>query len=454
MAIGFGGALPAQAKIYVTTGAGVAIDVVDLDGANTAVLIPTVAANTGPVTVGFDGYIYWASYDTSVIGRARIDGSDSQPGWFTGAAQPSGVAVSATHIYWSEDGNGRVSRAKLDGTDIEPDLVTGLTSPHGLAIDDENLYIADTSNGRILQAPLDGGTVTELVAGIAGPQMVAVNSDHVFWTNMGTSTVGRARLDGMGPANENFIVPSPAGWTYGISADDTYVYWTNYTGAHAIGRANVDGTDDDVDFVSGFTYPSGLAVVPNPKISSITPATGTPAGGTRIEIAGSGFFQEAQINIGGQTCEQVQWLSSSRIACTTPAAALGAVNVTLTNPDTQSVSRADGFTYATPPPTPNQKQTPRNGCVVQPTKVPVNGRRTLLKAHCKTTAGQPVRVRVADSRRGATTRGDLRGFRVIRKANGKVILRTYGLSQRLKVIWSAPATAGYDAYRSVRTYRT
>ncbi len=84
-----------------------------------------------------------------------------------------------------------------------------------------------------------------------------------------------------------------------------------------------------------------------PTLVSVTPNTGTLAGGTSVDLAGMNFQPGAAVTFGG-TPAVVTSVTPSHIIATTPAHAVGAVNVTVTNPDTQSSTLVNGFTYVFP----------------------------------------------------------------------------------------------------------
>jgi heme/copper-type cytochrome/quinol oxidase subunit 2 len=112
--------------------------------------------------------------------------------------------------------------------------------------------------------------------------------------------------------------------------------------------SNPDG--QSVTSAGVFTY-----AVPGPSISSITPDTGSTAGGTQITISGGSFAAGATVTIGGVAATNVNVVNATTITATTPP---GPVNIATTassdvvvqNADGRSATRTGGFTYAVPPP--------------------------------------------------------------------------------------------------------
>lgn len=90
---------------------------------------------------------------------------------------------------------------------------------------------------------------------------------------------------------------------------------------------------------------------PAPTVSSVSPASGLPAGGTAVTITGTGFANGATVSFGGFSATNVSVVSSTSITCKTPAHGAGKVTVAVTNPDAQSGTLTDGFTYQNPAPT-------------------------------------------------------------------------------------------------------
>ena len=122
---------------------------------------------------------------------------------------------------------------------------------------------------------------------------------------------------------------------------------TATTGAHAAGAVNVVVTNPDTQsstLTNGFTY-----VLPPPGVTAIAPSSGPTAGGTPVTITGNNFVNGATVSIGGVAATGVTVSSATTITATTGAHAAGMVDIVVTNPDTQTGTKADAFTYVNPP---------------------------------------------------------------------------------------------------------
>jgi hypothetical protein len=119
---------------------------------------------------------------------------------------------------------------------------------------------------------------------------------------------------------------------------------TATTAARAAGTVNVTVTNPDGQsgtFTNGFTY---VAPTPAPTVSSISPSSGSTAGGTSVTISGSNFQTTASVTIGGTSATNVSVVNSSTISALTPARSAGSVDVPVTNPDGQRGTLTNGFT--------------------------------------------------------------------------------------------------------------
>ncbi|MGH9858641.1 MAG: beta strand repeat-containing protein, partial [Candidatus Acidiferrales bacterium] len=114
------------------------------------------------------------------------------------------------------------------------------------------------------------------------------------------------------------------------------------TPAGAPGSVAVQVTNPDtqnVTLFNGFTY------APPPTVTSVNPAAGFAVGGTSVSVLGSNFQSGAAVFFGGVAAPAVAFVNAGQLSVTTPAHAPGAVSVLVTNPDGQSSTLANGFTY-------------------------------------------------------------------------------------------------------------
>jgi hypothetical protein len=89
---------------------------------------------------------------------------------------------------------------------------------------------------------------------------------------------------------------------------------------------------------------------PKADITSVLPAFGPLAGGTKVTVFGSGFdaIGTVRLKIGGTACLSVVVVSAAELTCTTPAGTLGKKGIEVENVDLNSgsVFVADLFEYA------------------------------------------------------------------------------------------------------------
>jgi hypothetical protein len=148
-------------------------------------------------------------------------------------------------VYWTNPLDRAIGRANLDGTGVDNSFITGVGPQFG--------------NDSV-------------------PDGVAVNSTHLYWVSSGVRrsggvlaqalTIGRANLDGTAPNHRLIANVSASGWRPGIAVDDAHVYWVSRfadedsnPGTGAIGRANLDGTGVDENFITGLEYPHEAVAV-------------------------------------------------------------------------------------------------------------------------------------------------------------------------------------------------
>ena len=113
----------------------------------------------------------------------------------------------------------------------------------------------------------------------------------------------------------------------------------------------------------------------DPEVATVTPNSGTEAGGTTVTITGKYFGPNVSVTFGGVAATGVTRDSATQITATTQAHAPGSVEVTVTNDDTNdSGTLNDGFTYTAEDPTPTVTNvSPNSGSQVGGTQVTIIG---------------------------------------------------------------------------------
>ncbi len=113
------------------------------------------------------------------------------------------------------------------------------------------------------------------------------------------------------------------------------------TPAHSAGALNVavSVAGSNQTLSGGYTY-QALA------ITSVSPSSGSTAGGASITLTGTGFASGATVSIGGVAATGCSVVSATSITCTTPAGTSGAANVVVSLSGT-NVTLTGGFTYQT-----------------------------------------------------------------------------------------------------------
>src|SRR5215467_12445707 len=149
----------------------------------------------------------------------------------------------------------------------------------------------------------------------------------------------------------NFLA-TPTSITFGGAAATNIVFNSSTsvsctTPAHAAGTVNVVVTNPDGQTGTGtnvFTFN------PPPTVTSCSPAAGPPSGGNSVTITGTGFLATpTSITFGGAAATNIVFNSATSVSCTAPAHAVGTVNVVVTNPDGQSGTGTNVYTYNPPP---------------------------------------------------------------------------------------------------------
>lgn len=201
--------------------------------------------------------VYWAHFNGATLESVPADGSEPPQTFASGASNPLGVAVDATHVYWANFSGDSISRANLDGTGVEKEFISGI-NPYALAVAEGHIYWTDADADSIGRANLEGLEVDPgFIEDVGAFFGLAANSEHLYWGNLDDGAIGRANLDGSAVERE-FVKPSGPLTPYGVAVGPGHVYWANSQN-DSIGRANLNGGGVEDAFIPG-AHPAGVAV--------------------------------------------------------------------------------------------------------------------------------------------------------------------------------------------------
>ncbi|MBZ5647086.1 MAG: IPT/TIG domain-containing protein [Acidobacteriia bacterium] len=124
-----------------------------------------------------------------------------------------------------------------------------------------------------------------------------------------------------------------------VNTTATQITVTTPPGPAGIVDVRVNNPDGQTQTLAGaYTYTAALTV------SLVTPASGPSTGGNFVTINGVAFQNGASVLFGGTVAPFVSFISSTQLQATTPAHAIGAVNVQVTQGG-QTATLANGYTY-------------------------------------------------------------------------------------------------------------
>lgn len=202
-----------------------------------------------------------------------------------------------------------------------------------------DLYLSD-DGGATWTTPLTGSDFISVAMDDAGLNMVAVevvgdvfvsNNSGGTWTNA-TNNPNANQYNSFVSSDGAVMITNYSGATYfSYDSGSTWAYDSDGT-PYFIAANKADGETILGDADTWWTYAGLLPSTPMLSITSITPNTGSTAGGTPVTIVGSGFDPAATAAIDGNDLTDVTVVDSTTMTGITPAGTAGEVDVTVTNP--------------------------------------------------------------------------------------------------------------------------
>ncbi len=266
------------------------------------------------------------------------------------------------------DGKG-VSSSGIDYTYITPPTVTKVEPAEGTTLGGTTVKIKGTGFLKGATVAIGGAATSVVVVGeteiTAKTPAHAAGAIPVVVTEGGVSSGSSVEYTYVTPPSVTKIEPAsgPAtggtevvitgtGFTTGakvkIGSETTEVTVESLTEIKAKTAATAAGKDEVIVTDSKGVSSSGptFTYIPAPKVTSISPAEGTTAGGTVVKIKGTSFQTGAKVKIGSEATEPTV-VSETEITAKT-ASGTGKPEVVVTDADGASTGGPD-FTYITPP---------------------------------------------------------------------------------------------------------
>ncbi len=143
--------------------------------------------------------------------------------------------------------------------------------------------------------------------------------------------------------------------------------------APADSAATVDITVTTPGGTSATSAADRFTYLPAPTVTTISPASGTTAGGSTVTITGTNLTGATAVNFGAIAGSNVTVVNATTVTATSPAGSAGMADVTVTTPGgTSATSAADHYTYVTPAPTVTAVN-PSSGTTAGGTSVTITG---------------------------------------------------------------------------------
>jgi hypothetical protein len=312
-------------------------------------------------------------------GSATASGAD--------LGDPQGVAIdSAGNLYIADNFNSRVRKVTAATGYISTVAGTGafcgytacgdggsatasgadFAYPQAVAIDGAgNLYIADDGLNRIRKVTATAATVPFTHTTTDGTTDTTDGTQTVTLANIGNATLAFA-IPGTGITNPT----TPTDFTFtttGGAACPSLTSSASTQGTLASGATctvpltftpvepsngalseSLTFTDNSLNASSATqSIPlTGTATDPAPTITTLSPTTGSTAGGTMVTLTGTNFTGATGVSFGGTASTLYTVNSVTSITATSPAHAAGPVSVTVTTPG--GTSSGQTFTYVAP----------------------------------------------------------------------------------------------------------
>jgi len=244
-----------------------------------------------------------------------------------------------------------------------------------------NMNITPTPSGSLVSSSHDITVSTNVPTGfnlalgmVGSPSITPITGTLSAPATLANNTWGFA-INRVATSTDSNTITNSFDTTYATPIPSATSVWANPSVGSVIKNTNNSSTTDttfiyfgariDMDLTAGaysntvrYTATTNISSIPSPTISSITPNSGLPTGGTAIEIVGTGFTANdasvtTNVTLDGLACNNVTISSNTpttgqdTIYCNVPANIPGAVDVVVSTWRGTAVE-ANGYEYVIP----------------------------------------------------------------------------------------------------------
>jgi hypothetical protein len=219
-------------------------------------------------------------------------------------------------------------------------LVAGGTIPtqsftHILICPSTSPSTAVTYTDQLQEGEIDG-TVTLTPASSSTPAVSISTAD----SGAGIATTPTLDCGATPSSSCSFVGYATFGDTYNVTPSLSTYTVTSTPNPYSWSPSAGSATQTGVSFT----------LTQTPTVSLVSPASGARAGGTTVDITGTGFTAGSTVKFGATAAASVTFNSATSLSATSPAESAGTVDITVTtNGLTSATSAADQFTFITEP---------------------------------------------------------------------------------------------------------
>lgn len=244
----------------------------------------------------------------------------------------------------------RVARGtELGAAGVAGDNIIATVTFKVLASGTANLTI-DTESSLVVRASDQANVLTNTIGGSYDLRYPAPTISKVAPTSGLTAGGTAITIDGSGFMSGATVTVGGVAATNIDVVSATRV--TATTPARQAGPAEVVVQNSDGQRAISTASYTFADPIPAPTISSVSPVTGPSAGGTVLTITGANFISGATVKVGDTAAANVTFVSATSLKAVAPEHAAGGLkNISVTNPDGQSATKSNAYTYVLPAPT-------------------------------------------------------------------------------------------------------